>query len=192
MNQSHMGERLSCQFFHNFCNRTWLSLGRSREPYTHLILSNQYSRERTVCLWFRPIETNQQTKNIFLDPAGFPSVYRPISFKLGMMIETTRLFILIPVLMTLSFIQGHSCMKSKFFALVFSQISLSVLMKFSKLPQPFSWLKFILNSFCVIGIQGKDFLHDFIRYIFNYIIGLCWDTYKPICFEVSMVLFLFL
>ena len=36
--------------------------------------------------------------------------YRPISFKLGMMIETTKLYIMILVWVILTFIQGHSCM----------------------------------------------------------------------------------
>ena len=33
--------------------------------------------------------------------------FEPICFKLGMMLNTTKLYILIPVWMTLMFIQGH-------------------------------------------------------------------------------------
>ena len=40
----------------------------------------------------------------------YSNIYRPISFKLGMMIETTKVYILIPVWMTFKFILGHSCM----------------------------------------------------------------------------------
>ena len=65
------------------------------EPHTHVISSVEYSMERTLPMWFR-------YKN---------NVYRPISFKLDMMIETTRLYILISVWMILTFIQGHSCMR---------------------------------------------------------------------------------
>ena len=36
-------------------------------------------------------------------------IYGQVSFKLGIVIETTELHILIPVRMTLIFIQGHSC-----------------------------------------------------------------------------------
>ena len=36
---------------------------------------------------------------------------RLICFKLGLMIETTKLYIFILIWMTLTFIQGHSCMK---------------------------------------------------------------------------------
>ena len=39
-------------------------------------------------------------------------IYRQISFKLGVMIETNELYILIPKWMTLIFIQGHSCMRT--------------------------------------------------------------------------------
>ena len=37
-------------------------------------------------------------------------IYKPVSFKLGMMIECTESTV-IPVSMTLTFIQVHSCMK---------------------------------------------------------------------------------
>ena len=38
-------------------------------------------------------------------------IHKLIFFKLGMLIETTELYILIPVWMNLIFIQGHICMK---------------------------------------------------------------------------------
>ena len=59
-------------------------------------------------------------------------IYKPIWFKLGMMIliDIIELCILIVVLVTLTFIQGHSCMtneKSKNSVPVFSQISQSIM-----------------------------------------------------------------
>ena len=39
-------------------------------------------------------------------------IYQLISFKPGAIVETTKLFIKIPVWMTLTFIQGHSCMRN--------------------------------------------------------------------------------
>ena len=38
------------------------------------------------------------------------NIYKPISFKHRTMIETTKLYILTLVYMTLTFIQGHSCL----------------------------------------------------------------------------------
>ena len=40
----------------------------------------------------------------------YSDIYGQISFKLGIMIETTKLYILISVLVTFTFIQGHRCM----------------------------------------------------------------------------------
>ena len=45
--------------------------------------------------------------------AGLHSdIHRVISFKLGMMMGTSKLYSLMPVWMTLTFIQGHSCMRN--------------------------------------------------------------------------------
>ena len=53
----------------------------------------------------------------------FSDIWRPIYFKLGMMIRTTKLYMLIPVWITLTFIQGHSCIRnSKTSVSLFSQI----------------------------------------------------------------------
>ena len=40
-------------------------------------------------------------------------IYTPISFKLCMMVEIKKIYIWIPVWMTLTFIQGHSCMRNQ-------------------------------------------------------------------------------
>ena len=42
----------------------------------------------------------------------FSDIYRLISFKLCMMIETTEQYILISVLVALTFIQGHRCLRN--------------------------------------------------------------------------------
>ena len=55
----------------------------------------RYSKERTLLMWFCQQDLN----------SGLNShIYRPISFKLGLMIETTKLYILI-MWMTLMFFQ---------------------------------------------------------------------------------------
>ena len=54
----------------------------------------------------------------------YSDIYRLISSKLSLMIETATLHILIPVWMILSFVKGYSCIKkkSKTSASILSQI----------------------------------------------------------------------
>ena len=40
-------------------------------------------------------------------------IYGPCSFKLGMMAETNQRYILMPVYVTWTFIQGHNCMRNQ-------------------------------------------------------------------------------
>ena len=54
------------------------------------------------------MQIRKQNFNICL----YSDIYR-ISFKLGLMIETTKFYILILVWMTLVFIQGHSYMRTQ-------------------------------------------------------------------------------
>ena len=73
----------------------------SDEPNILFTLFEQHSRERTLCwLVCRHLKTD--------------------FFKLGVMIETTKLYIVIPVWMTLAFIQGHSCVTCEHFPHPFS------------------------------------------------------------------------
>ena len=43
----------------------------------------------------------------------YSDIYRPISFKPGLVIETTELYILVLVWMTMTFIHVHSCIRNK-------------------------------------------------------------------------------
>ena len=72
-------------------------------PHTHFSSSSEYSRERTLLLCFNSFFNI----NIRL----YSHIYRAISFKLDIMVETTELYILISVWITLTGIQGHSCIK---------------------------------------------------------------------------------
>ena len=54
-------------------------------------------------------KNNKTNLNIGL----YSDIYRLISFKFGLMIKTTKLYILILVSMTLTFIQGHSGIRNK-------------------------------------------------------------------------------
>ena len=90
-------------------------------------------------------------------------VYRAVSFKLGRMIETTKLYIFISVCMTLTFIQDHNYMRNKKFW-CFLEISWLIWRKFSMLPQPVSLLKLMLNLFCTSSIEGREICRcDFIK-----------------------------
>ena len=105
-------------------------------------------------------------------------IYRAISYKLSMMIDTTELYCLIPVWMTWIFIQGHCCMRKQkllhSFSLQFSQLTG---MKFSMVPWPVSFLKLMLNLFHTISTPGREpYLDDFMEYTIN--MGLHLDAYN--------------
>ena len=76
------------------------------EPHTHFISSIQFSRGvgDTLLMWFREKTTTTTT---YKQKTTLADIYTPTSFKLGMMIETTKLYISISVWMTLTLIQGH-------------------------------------------------------------------------------------
>ena len=81
----------------------------SDEPHTHhpcFISSILYWRERTLPMWFCG-------KNVHI--VWYSDIYVPISLKFGIIIETTNLHILISVWLTLTSMQGHSCMRNQNF-----------------------------------------------------------------------------
>ena len=53
-------------------------------------------------------------------------IYRPVSFKLSMMVETTKLYILIYVWLTMTFIQGHDCTRNQKLWCPFSKLSINL------------------------------------------------------------------
>ena len=106
-----------------------------------------------------------------------------------MVIETTMLYILISVWMTLTFIQGHSCMSSHNLQWVFSQ----------KFYFWFGWNSVCCHNllvcwsscwfyFCtILYSREKTLLTWFCKiYIFNIVLRL--DTCGLICFRLGMVL----
>ena len=64
-----------------------------------------------ICIRRRETYSREFVKNVNADL--YLDIYESISFKLGMIIETTKLYIFISVCMTLTFIQGHCCMSKK-------------------------------------------------------------------------------
>ena len=96
-------------------------------------------------------------------------IYQPISFIRDMMIETTELFILIPVWMTLAFIQDHRFMSNE------------------KMLCCFGLLKLMLNWLCTIKIHGREnYLLDYMKYTFS--IDLCQDTGESVSFKLGVML----
>ena len=79
-----------------------------------------------ICLVHLPIKEGNPTYVIlfrkFFNKGLLSDIYWQISFKLGMMIQTTKLSILISVWMTLTFIQDQLCEKSKTLMSIYSQI----------------------------------------------------------------------
>ena len=145
-----------------------------------LILSHSFNtqgKEPYLCDFFK--------ENVNLGLCS--DIYRPIFFKLGTIIETTKFYILISVWMTLTFIQGHSCMRNQ------------------KLLCPFSWkhcrwfgldsvfatncwfVKAHAKFVCTSNIFGRELCRcDFIEYMFN--IVLFGDTHEQICFKHCLML----
>ena len=107
------------------------------EPTTHFILSSQYSRERTLLLWFCNL-----------------NVYRMLSFEQGMMKEATELYILVSVWMTLTFIQDHSLWEMKNFCTYFFHIYLRQFECYF-VTGTVGLLKHMLNLFYTINIQER-------------------------------------
>ena len=52
--------------------------------------------------------------------------------------------------------RSQLCKKSKTLVYSFSQIKISIRMKFSMLPQPVGLLKLLLNFLCTSNIQGRE------------------------------------
>ena len=69
------------------------------------------------------------------------------------MIETTKLYILIPVYLFLTFVEGHSCMgNEKKFCLEFLASFSVDRDKISMLSLPVGLLKHMVNSICMFNI----------------------------------------
>ena len=58
-------------------------------------------------------------KNKQKNSGMYSDIFRLISFKLGMIIKTTRVYMLVSVWMTWTFILGHSCMRNQKFCVHF-------------------------------------------------------------------------
>ena len=95
-------------------------------------------RDLYLCDFIKKKKKNRVNTGLYSD------IYRPISFKLGVMIETTKFCSLISVWVTLIFIQNNSLMRNQNIRCLFD--------KFSTLPQPVGFLKLMLNSFCTSSI----------------------------------------
>ena len=74
------------------------------------------------------------------------------------MIENNTLYIFISVVMTLTFIQDHSCVRDYNLSVFFfpPEISLSSWINFTMLPQGAGLLKLMLNLFCINNIEGRE------------------------------------
>ena len=106
-----------------------------------------------------------------------------LSVKLGMMIETSKLYILISVWMILMFIQGHSCIWNRKLQCPFYHKS-----KYRFGLNSVYWhnlLKLMLNVFCTSTIQGRELCwRDFMKYMCNI---MCQNNCETICFKLGMM-----
>ena len=73
------------------------------------------------------------------------NIFKSISFKLGMMIDTSKLCMMLrPAEVTLTFIWGHSCIRKQK-VLTSSQLSQLILKKFGMLLQTINLVKLVMN-----------------------------------------------
>ena len=102
-------------------------------------------------------------------------------FQTYIMVETAKLYILLPVWMTVTIIWGHRSVRNH-------KLLFPLSLKFHDLDkiQPVDLLKLILVLFLMIVIQGRKFyLCDFRNHTLN--IGMCLHTSHPICYKPGMV-----
>ena len=109
--------------------------------------------------------------------------YRPISFKVGMTGEITKLYILISVWMALTFIHGHSCMRFFFlnprtFHCRFQWSSVCCLNQLVCCSS-------LLDLPCTAIFKGENSADNFIKCTFN--IVMCRDTYESICLKICVI-----
>ena len=130
-------------------------------PHTQFYLIRLILKgENLTCDFINPPQTNIE---LYID------ILTPISFKL---------YIFISVWKKLTVIQGHIYMRNfKTLMPIFSEITKSICMKFSMLPQPVGLLKLMLPFFNTSNIQGRELCWcDFIKYTINIypVLGHTW------------------
>ena len=116
----------------------------SDEPHTHFILSDKYSRESTHLSWFlwkwktNKQQINKQRRKRVNIYGLHADIYRLISLRLGMMIDTT---------ITLTFLQAHSCIwkQKNLHSLSGKFLNAFPRMKCGMLPQGVSPFKHMMN-----------------------------------------------
>ena len=117
----------------------------SDNPHLFFLSSDLYSRGRTQRTWF-----HQEVLTFWHLQTNF-------FFKLDLVMDTTVLFCLIPIWMTLTFIQGHNCMRKQKLPSSFSCKFLWIWRKFSVLAWSVGMSKCMLNFVCMITVQVVNF-----------------------------------
>ena len=112
------------------CGILFINLMNLDEYHTHVIILDQHLRDRTQFRLFRRKGGGRKISTTFHSDG-----FRLIFFKLEMITDTTKLYTSTPILMTLGFFQGHSCIRKHKLLRSFSR-------KFLKL--------FRLNEFSVL------------------------------------------
>ena len=111
------------------------------EGHTQFILSIQYSQEKT----WRVISLK---KNL---SAGLRSdICRPVSFKLGIMVEKAILYILISVWISLTFIQGNSCNTNQNYLYFFRKFAVSL-----------DEIQYVATTCCFVEAHAKFILYQY-------------------------------
>ena len=105
------------------------------------------------------------------------------------MIKTNKLYIFYISLVDLDLhSRSQLYTKSKILVSIFSQILMSIWVKFRMLPQPVGLLKFMLNLFLQVVFKGENSADVILLYDYAFNVVMCWDTCLPICFKLGIML----
>ena len=114
-------------------------------------------------------------------------VFKHLKTKLGLVKEITKFYVLTPIWMTLTFIQGHSCMGSQKRVTIFSQnfnltIGLDEIQYVATIWFVEAHADYILHK----NNQGGEMCwRDFIKYTLNMV--MCQDSCELICLKFCMM-----
>ena len=113
-------------------------------------------------------------------------IYRPISYKHGLVLNTTKLHSLIPVWMTLTIILGHSNIKNQNLCAHFVTSFSMNLYEIGMLPYV-GLFKFMLNLYAWSVLNGKNSTSVILESI---CLRFGWhlEAYELVCFKLSKIL----
>ena len=153
------------------------------KPHTHFVPSIQYSRGKPILTWFLE-------KGKIFNIGFYSNIYRPISFKLNIMIETTKFYILMQRTLVWWSYKVTVVWQIKSLCVHFLgniAVDLDEIQCCHGMLVCWSFTQNYLYKykivFCASDSQGRELCCDFMLNIV-----LCQHTCQSICFKLGMML----